>query len=84
MNRRLVHAAAAASMLPATLSSTARAQKAMPVVGYLAGQSTAAAPPLRADIAAAARTLGLETAFAEAWDDKTIDDALARADAVIE
>ena len=31
---------------------------------------------MRADIAAAARTLGLETAFAEAWDDKTIGDAL--------
>lgn len=46
-------------------------------VGILINPTNPSAEQVRGDILAAARTLGLETAFAEAWDDKTIGDALA-------
>ncbi len=46
-------------------------------VGVLVNPNNPSAEAVRADIVAAARTLGVETAFAEAWDNKTIDDALA-------
>ena len=46
-------------------------------VGVLINPNNPSAEAVRADIATAARTLGVETAFAEAWDNKTIDDALA-------
>lgn len=46
-------------------------------VGVLVNPNNPSAEAVRADIVTAARTLGVETAFAEAWDNKTIDDALA-------
>jgi putative ABC transport system substrate-binding protein len=46
-------------------------------VGILINPNNPSAEAVRGDIVAAARTLGLDTAFAEAWDRKTIDDALA-------